>query len=116
MGWHCWGKLAAPLPHCLQQGPGAWRLLQGALLFPSRPSFLRGFCGCSMSAEMSSAPLSTPYPGPFGTHSASRNSPGRGKGNIPKIALPFNPTPGRVPIVAPRGGGSAVSLGSPTPK
>lgn len=39
MGWHCWGKLAALLPLCLQQGPGAWRLLQGALLFPG-PAFL----------------------------------------------------------------------------
>lgn len=47
MGWHCWGKLAAPLPCCLQQGPAA-------LLFPGS-AFVRGFCGCSTSAEMSSA-------------------------------------------------------------
>lgn len=65
-------------------------------------------------------PLSAMYPGPFGTHTASKNSPSRGKKYIPKIALPFRLTSTRLytwssAIMALQGDGSSTPLCLPTP-
>lgn len=83
------GELPAPLPCCLQQGQysqdGA-AARNGAI-----PKIcLRKQClWLEHERQNVIGPLSATYPGPFGTHSVSKNSPSRGKEYIPKIAPPL---------------------------
>lgn len=85
------GKLTAPLPCCLWQSQHS----QDAAAAAARSAAISRVCLHEQCLWLEHehqnviSPLSATYPGPFGTHSASKNSPSRGKEYSPKIAPPL---------------------------
>ena len=82
-------KLTAPLPCCPRQGLSAQAA--AATGSPAVPRVcLRQRCLWLLhKCQNVIGLLSATYPSPFGTHSASKNSPSRGKEYVPKIAPPL---------------------------
>lgn len=78
------------MPRCLQQGQRSQDASAAAGSAAVPRVCLRKQClWLEHKRQNVISPLSATYPGPFGTHSASKNSPSRGKEYIPKIALPL---------------------------
>lgn len=83
------GKLTAPLPCCLQQGQSVQDAAAARSAAIPRVCLREQCLWLEHKHQNVICPLSATYPGPFGTHSASKNSPSRGKEYIPKITPPL---------------------------
>lgn len=86
------GKLTALLPCCLQQGQHSQDATAARSAAIPRVCLREQFLWLEHLHQNVISPLSATYLGPFGTHSASKNSLSRGKEYIPKIAPPLGLT------------------------
>lgn len=113
------GKLTASIPWCLWQKQHSQAAAAAARSAAIPRACLHEQClwlkhECQNVIRL----LSATYPGPFGTHSASKNRPNRGKEYSLKIAAPpgLELTPGQVPTMALQGDFSSILLHFPTLK
>lgn len=83
------GKLTASLPRCLWQGQSGQDAAAAGSAAIARVCLCEQCLWLEHECRNVIGPLSATYPGPFGTHSASKNRPSRGKEYIPKIAPPL---------------------------